>query len=358
MAMTLAELKAENEAEEAKLKAQTEENTTTAAAETKVEEAEPPPPKAGEENEGDGVDPDKSVEPSDSEPGAEPEGDGSEDWMKGEGQSPAEKKFTDSDVRTARLKAQAKTERKYSDEIDQLRAENEKLKNRPATPIDTTKPRRDDFLDAEDPDEAYFDALTDWKIEKERTTQKTSQQAAQIETRRQDEVLKINQGVDQHYERVVNLAEKSGITAEAFRAAETQFRQTVRNAIPGSNDEVGDAVADAFIAKLGEGSEKVVYNLGINAERRSELMRKFQNDPTGLDAGMYLAELKAELTAPSRRKSTAPDPAADLKGDVQTGSRNRALKTAYDKAAKKDDGQAMYDAKKAARAAGADTSTW
>ena len=113
MAITLAELKAENEAEEAKLAAQTDKNTDTAAAETKVEEAEPSPPKAGEEEVGSGVDPDKPADPSDSEPGAETEGDGSEDWMKGDGQSPAEKKFTDSDVRAARLKAQAKTERRY-----------------------------------------------------------------------------------------------------------------------------------------------------------------------------------------------------------------------------------------------------
>ena len=154
MAITLAELKAENEAEEAKLAAQTDKNTDTAAAEGNPEEAEPSPPKAGEEDVSSGVDPDKPADPSDSEPGAKTEGDGSEDWMKGDGQAPAEKKFTDSDVRAARLKAQAKTERRYHDELEQLKAENEKLKNRPATPIDTTKPRRDDFLDSDDPDEA------------------------------------------------------------------------------------------------------------------------------------------------------------------------------------------------------------
>jgi len=117
--------------------------------------------------------------------------------------------------------------------------------------------------------------------------------------------------------------------------------------------DAGDALVDAFISKVGDGSERVFYNLGINKTNLGKFRETLVNDPTGLDAAIYLGGLNKTLNKTVKRKSSAPAP-ADGKSDVK----GKAYKKKYDAAHEKNNPQAAYNAKKAAREAGVDVSDW
>ena len=280
--------------------------------------------------------------------------------------SDSDKKFTDGDVAAARRKMRAKLEKKHESEKEQLLKRIEDLENnqqkpaatvKPAAVIPegtTAKPRREQFEDADDPDEAFTDALLDWKMSKraaetDAKRKKDDQSAAAAEHNRQ-----VEESVDSHYERAANLTTEVGISAERYQAADLSFRQMVETVFPGA----GDVIADNLIANLGEGSERVTYNIGINAKRRQELQQLLQADKTGLKAAVYLGQLNAELSGGTKRTSKAPPPAADPQGDEKKTESFRALKRKYNAAHKAGDTQGAFDARREARQAGADTSSW
>lgn len=303
------------------------------------------------------------VESEESEEVAEPEEDEAEEteiesWMQGDDQtSDAEKKFTDSDIGAAKKKLKAKLESKHNTEVEQLKAEIEQLRNAGTQVVaqtPTQPPKREDFYDNDDPESAYIDALTDWKINNSQSKAQEAELRRAQEARLQQRKAEVDSSVDRHYERAAKLSAESGIAAETYQASDLVVRTTIDSLFPGK----GDAITDEFIDLLGEGSEKVLYNLGVNKSRRDQFKTLLQNDPSGLKAGMYLAELKAELSAPSKRKTRAPKPAPNLKGDTNTSSSATALEKKYKAAHKKGDVSEAFKIKREAKKQGVNTNSW
>jgi len=343
MAMTLEELKAENakaeEAAETQTEITEEEETEELSEETETEE--------------EGNTEEESEENTEEE--AEEEPDEDEEWKQGDShESQDGKKFTDGDIGKAKAKLRAKLEKRHQEDVDKLKQELEELRSVAQKPAALAKPKPEDFDSEDDPDAAYQEALVDWKVKTLRAEEDAKTQAAQAKQKQSEYAKKVEAAVDQHYERAVKLAEKSGISAELYQGADLKVRQTIDSLYP----EAGDSITDALIANLGEGSEKVIYNLGVNSKRLAELKSRLTDDPTGISAATYLGMLNAELTAPTKRKTRAPAPAPALNGDSNSSSGIKALKRQYDEAHKKGNMQSAFDAKRKAKAAGADTKDW
>lgn len=331
-AQSLAELKAENAAEEVETEVspqEVEEETETEVAEVETEVTDEVAEPESEETEETEV----------------------EDWMQTDA---AEKKFTDGDIGAAKKKLRAKLESKHNDELDKLRTENEQLRSRTPEPKQLNRPKREDFRDSDDQDEAYIDALTDYKIEKGAAKQATTVKEQESTRQQNDFQQAVSQEVDQHYERAVKLSEDSGISPELYQSADLKVRQVIESIFP----KAGDSTTDHFISNLGEGSEKVFFSLGVNSTKRDKFESLLRSDKTGLKASMYLGELKSELTAPNKRRTNAPKPAAQIKGDASTTPTVNALKKKYDAAHKKGDVSGAFNLKRAAKKEGIKTSSW
>lgn len=346
--MNLAELKAQNAAEEEKAKATpTEEQfeeapdepTVMDAAEETVEE---------ESTESEEVEESEESEESEAKGAVEP-------WMESEEDAEKEEaKFTDSDAANIRRKFKAKLQAKEEEknaEIEKLRQEVEALKqSKPSTQSSTNKPKRDDFSD----DDQYFEALTDYKISLLQDQGKSAQAAEQKKRQIEQEKESVEKSVDAHYERAAKLAAKSGIKPESYQAADRKVREVVDSIFP----QGGDAITDKLISLVGEGSEKVFYHLGVNPTKMQTFRAKFAEDNTGLAAAAYLGRLNAELTIPEKRQSRAPAPGAEVQGDNAGKTSLKALAEKYKEAVRKGDGQKSYNIKKEAKAAGYDTKGW
>lgn len=281
-----------------------------------------------------------------------------ESWMQSDDQASQDAgktpKFTDSDIGAAKQKLRAKLEREHQSETEKLRARIAELEQAKSAPVVQVgeKPRREQFYEMDDPDEAYSEAMVEWKLATMRAEhQKTSQQVDQ-ERRALERMQSVTQSVDQHYGRAAKLAEASGIAPEVYQSADLRVRQAVDQVFPGG----GDGIVDSLIANIGEGSEKVFYNLGVNNKRLSELERLLREDPTGLRASVYLGRLSAELSAPAKRTSNAPAPAAQAQGDANTTASGAALQRQYKDAG--GDVEKRISIKRKAKAAGVDTSSW
>lgn len=304
---------------------------------------------------------DDEEESSDKEPAQEAE---VELWMQGEEQTSPndDKSFDSSDMAKLRRKLKAKAEEK-DDEIAQLKRELEAIKTGATqAPVNnqpvTQQPKREDFYEADDPDEAYINALTDWKLEQRQ--QATSAQAQ--EAQQQAEQEKFNQlqkkKLDNHYEQVQDLISSNVITPDSYQAAETTVRRAFDVATGGNGDALTDTII-AQLANLGEGSAKVVFHLGKNATNRTKLVDAFVDDPSGLTMMGVLGELKAKLTsAPVKKISSAPSPSASLKGGEAGGDNSAKLARRYKEAHKRGDAQSAFNIKQEAKAAGIETRNW
>lgn len=163
--------------------------------------------------------------------------------------------------------------------------------------------------------------------------------------------------VDEHYERAAELVSSGKIDATKYQQADHRVRVELGNLY--GNLEQGDAVADTLLARIGAGSEKVMVHLGVNPAALTELKTKLQNDPSGLDAALFLGGLKAKFEAQTNKLSKAPKPDTPLSSDVATGSLSAsALAKSYQDAHKKGDSQRAFELKRAARAKGVNTSNW
>ncbi|MGE8450806.1 MAG: hypothetical protein ACN6OP_09380 [Pseudomonadales bacterium] len=262
---------------------------------------------------------------------AEPEA-----WMKGDDQESqgADKKFTDSDIGAAKAKLRAKLEKQHQSELEELRAQLEKQRSESVPQQLPARPKREDFYDKDDPDEAYIDALADWKVK---------------------EGLAQQHANSQHYERAAVLAAASGISTELYQSADRRVREAVQGVFGG---ESGEHITNALIASLGEGSEKVLYNLGVSPKRLNELTSKLAQDPSGIQASIYLGKLSAELTSPPRKTSNAPAPAASVLGDANTTDAGKALQRKYLEAHKRGDVQAAFNIRGEAKAAKINVNSW
>ncbi len=337
MDQTLEELRAENAAEETARAAAPQANAT------EVDNA------AAED-----LDTDQNL--AEGEEGEEGQAAEPESWMKGDDQESqgADKKFTDGDIGAAKAKLRAKLEAKHQSEVEQLRVQLEEARRNTVAPQQTAKPKREDFYDQDDPDDAYTEALADWKVKQNQAQQHAETQQYEAQRKNLEVQKSIESGVDQHYERAATLAAASGISPELYQSADHRVRSAIDGVFPGG----GENVTNALIASLGEGSEKVFYNLGVSPKRLAELTSKLAADPSGLQASIYLGKLSAELTAPLRKKSNTPAPAATVQGDANTTDIGKSLQKKYAEAHKRGDTQAAFDIRREAKGKNINVKSW
>lgn len=290
------------------------------------------------------------------------EGEGSrqaepEAWMKGDDQESqgADKKFTDRDVGAAKANLRAKLEKQHQSELDALRQQLEEQRNKVVTQQSTNKPKREDFYDRDDPDEAYIDALADWKVSEGLARQHAGNQQYEQQRKHLEAQQRISSNVDQHYERAAVLAAASGITPELYQSADLRVRSAIEGVFPGGG---GETVTNALISSLGDGSEKVFYKLGVSPKSLAELTSKLAQDPTGIQASIYLGRLSAELTTTARRASNAPPPATNVQGDANTTDLSKSLMRRYQEAHKRGDTQAAFDIRSEAKSKKINVNSW
>lgn len=337
MDKTLDELRADNAAEEA-ARAAAPQADVTGATDVAADD------QSGTDDHADdqGGDDDQNAEP--------------ESWMKGDDQESqgADKKFTDGDIGAAKAKLRSKLEAKHQSEVEQLRAQLEEARRNTVAPQPSARPKREEFYDKDDPDEAYTEALADWKIKDTLARQHNETQQYESQRKHLEAQKTIETGVDQHYERAATLAAASGISPELYQSADLRVRSAIDGIFPGA----GENITNSLIASLGDGSEKVFYNLGVSPKRLAELTTKLAADPTGLQASIYLGRLSAELTAPVRRTSNAPAPAATAQGDANTTEQGKGLQKKYTEARKKGDAQTAFNIRREAKAAKINVDSW
>lgn len=337
---TLAELRASNEAAEKAEAAATVE--AVEAGETEVLEDEDLEQET-EESEPEEVE--KTEEESEE---SEPEE--IEEWARPEKGAVPVKKHVEM---KHKLKAELHTR---DDEIAKLRAELEAVKNGSATHkvADQNMPR---IPKLSDPDIGYDEEkhaerlaeytaqMVEYKISQARTVDTEKSRQEQLNNQ-------VKSAVDQHYERALELVNKKLITPENYQAADHIVRKAFEEALPG----MGEMVTDNLIARLGKGSEKVIYHLGINPAALSNLKESLKEDPTGFGASIFLGELKAKFNSASVEKpKQALKPDRPLNGGKVVIS---GAKKAYDKAVASDDPVAIMRAKRAAKEKGINTSEW
>lgn len=334
MAKTLEELKAENAASEEAEKAPKQEE----AEETEEVEEEPEEEAEEESDESEGEDKAEAVE----------------SWMTQEDEQASDggdAKFGDSDVAAAKRKLRAKLERKHQTELEELKAELEKLKNggsqqqpQQSQPMTREMPKLEDFNYDEG---KYSAAMQDWVVSLTQNANRT-QQAQQTHEQYERE---LNSKVEGHYERAARLAKEHSIAPEAYQSADLSFRSAIDEAMPGK----GDTVADYLISRIGEGSEKVAYQVGRNRSKADRLTQLLREDPSGLSATMYLGELKGQMNSPVKRTSKAPKPAKRAEGGNVGGGKEKQLKRKYEGAT---DLQTRIDIRRQAKQMGIDVKQW
>lgn len=258
-----------------------------------------------------------------------------------------------------KLRAKLKDEVKERDsELEQLRKKIEALESAPATkPIAATgKPKREDFYEHDDPEEAFAEALVSWKLdarEQERTQEATIKQQQEAQAKAQAEIEK---GLESHYQRAQQLLTEHKIDASVYQSADKGFREAIEQVMP----TMGDAITDSLIAQIGEGSEKLVMYVGRSDARKAAFQAAFASDKSGLKAMRLIGKWEGEIEAPKKRVSQAPKPSVNASGDAsgESTASEKKLKKAYLDAHKKSNAQAAFDAKQAARKANYNVDDW
>ena len=239
-------------------------------------------------------------------------------------------------------KAEA-AEDKHKQELEDLQAQLEEAQKQNNTAsqqpvVSTAKPKREDFWESDDQDEAFIDATLTWRENQGKAQHQQNQlQAVQ---KKQAEIQDL--ALDEHYSRAAKLG--NGITAEAYQQADYQVKTVL-----------GEVTTNQLIAALGDGSEKVFYNLGRNPTKLAELQIAIQTDPSGLKAAMLLGKMSSAVS-PKKKRSSAPAPANTARGDANVGKVEKNLRKSYDKAAP--GSQEAFNARRAAKEAGIDTKSW
>lgn len=333
---SLAELKAENEAAE-------REEASANAENTEAEETEDLEEESTEEAE-------ETSESEESEANESGEGEEIEEWAKPESGAVPVAKHVE-----MKHKLKGRISEKDS-EIERLRQEVEALKsgasvfsypqNEPKMPLMSDEDIGYDEEKFSQKMAAYTQELIEFKFaqrEKERTQKAQHDQHAQ----------KVQTEVDKHYERAAELVAKGKVTEENYRAADHIVRKAMEEVLPG----MGESVLDNFIARLKDGSEKVIFHLGSNPNALSQLKQSLKDDPMGFSAMAFLAEKNAQF----KSAAVINKPERTLKPDRPlTGGKvvTSSARKAYDKALASDDPVAIMRAKRAAKEKGIDTSNW
>ena len=219
------------------------------------------------------------------------------------------------------------------------------------------KPTREQFdYDDEAYDaavDAYYDAKFDQKITNHQavSTEKQTQEAKQ-----QAYLSKQKQSLEDHYERAQKLVDEGKVTDKAYKDADILVRRTLDATSPGQGDNLANALIST-LNSLGEGSEKVMFQLGANPAKLQELQNKLVTDPSGLSASAFLGQLQSQIQNPSKRRSQAPKPSANANGEGGGSGQAGAASKAFNKL-DSDDVQGRITMKRKAKSQGIDTSNW
>lgn len=316
----------------------------------------PPEPEPEPESEPEAepeLEPESEPEPSDEpegEPEAEPEPE-TEAWME-TGAEEDDESPPQIDPRTAkaiREKYQGRAKKQLDAKDEEIAELKRQLEAKPQKK-QLERPKRADFKT----DEEYDDALFNWRTAKQQAESTAATAAATRKQQLEANQAAVDKSVDDHYLRTKDLSEKSGITPEAFNAADLTLRRAIDEVFP----EGGDIIFEQLVYSTGKGSEKVFYNLGVNAKNRAEFIEKLKEDGSGIQAAIYVGELKTKLVNPPKRQTQAPDPAKQIRGDKQQSATGDRMKREYEKAHKDGNAQKAFDIKTNAKNAGINTKDW
>ena len=217
------------------------------------------------------------------------------------------------------------------------------------------KPTREQFDFDDDAYDIAVDKYYDEKFDQKLNNHSTNaNQKNQQEAQQQAIDVAKKKSLDDHYERAAKLVSQGKVTEESFKGADTVVRMTLEKMYPGQ----GDSSADALIStldSLGGGSEKVMYQLGVNPSKMQELQSKLTADPSGMLACAYLGQLQAQIQTPSKRRSQTPAPSSKADGEGGSAGKGGSMQKAYDKA---DGSQARITIKREAKLKGVDVSNW
>ena len=218
------------------------------------------------------------------------------------------------------------------------------------------RPKREDF---DYDDDKYDLALDDWydkraEVKARETLQKETQTQQQTQ-QQQKAVEAVNNAVSDHYNRAQKLVDSGKITEDAYRKADQNVRQSMATIYGESADVVTDSIIST-LNSLGEGSEKVMYMLGVNGEKLARFQQLLMQDQSGLQASAYLGSLQSSVNTPVKKRSNAPRPGAKVDGDSNgTGKAG----TLYKQWSKLEPGtQERISLKRKAKQQGIDTSKW
>lgn len=220
------------------------------------------------------------------------------------------------EVPVAKLAKLRESRREAREEAERLQKQNEELV-RQLSLIGGKQPEQPaqiPTLESCGYDEARYQAEMSQWVAKNTEGQLQQIQRQQLQEQRAQLLQQqLESDVHAHYQRVESL----GVSADEYIPAEKAVR-----------DEFGDRAVDQLIAAIGEGSEKVVYHLGLNATERDKVKALVQRDPSGLAAMAYLGRLADKLNTAPAQKTISQAPAADrpLAGSKTTDANSAIVK--------------------------------
>lgn len=215
------------------------------------------------------------------------------------------------------------------------------------------RPTREDF---DFDDDAYDEAVDKWNDDKfdrkMNNHYQDNQQKSQKEAQELAQQQALDKSLNDHYDRAQKLVDSKMVTQEAYQGADKMVRMSMENMFQGH----GNQMTDRLISTLnGEGSEKVIYQLGVNPGKMQELTAHLQNDPSGLSAAAFLGRLQSQIQSPQKRRSQAPTPGAKVDGESGSSGKAGTLQKQYSKST---DIQERISLKRQAKKQGVNVNNW
>jgi len=292
-----------------------------------------------------------------------------ESWMQTE-----EAETSDDDLKTGFVPNEAAANRRrkgkaLKGELKEVKSENEVLLARisalesgtaPQAEVKEALPSRPTREQHDFDDDAYDAAIDEWNDKRFDLKLKSHAQTSQQETNQTQQLQAAQETQDKHvgdhYERAQKLVDEGRITTESYQGADKLVRLTVENIFPGRGDMITNGLIST-LNSLGEGSEKVLYQLGVNPTVMSKFQSLLMTDKSGMAVAAYLGKLQADISTPKKRRSQAPNPGSRVEGEGGGGGKDGSLQKQYNKI---DSGniQARISFKRKAKKSGTDTRNW
>lgn len=165
------------------------------------------------------------------------------------------------------------------------------------------------------------------------------------------------QAQNQNREQFESMTKQLAERAAKFASENKVKVDVVADALDKATSEIDQATgidgALAFLLdSVGDGSERVAYYIGTNANAMGKVKGLLQQDPRGFKAIAEMTRMVEKLKPKhSKRISKAPEPDQSLKGDGSPTSAKK-LQEMYDKASEKSDMAKMREIKRQAEKVG------